>query len=86
MGGGSGSQKGIRRFGLHQGLRPGYISPPLGLEFGPDTSLAADKVIFLQIPPDNSSIHWDEHWRGSPGRWVRGQSLPLSYWGNARPL
>lgn len=67
-------------------------SPPLGMEFGPGISLTADKVIALQIPPDNNSIHWDEHWRGSPGN---GSGVPLGpngspprfyHWGDAEPL
>lgn len=81
VGGSGGFRKGTRGFGLCHGRRLGYFFPLLGLVFAPAIAAAADEGIALQIPPDDSSMQWDKHWRGSPNTSVRGLSLPLSYWG-----
>lgn len=77
--GGGSFQKGTQKVWFGHGLRSGYLFPPLGLDFGPDISLAANKAISLQTPSDSCTIWQDKHWRVNSDTWVRGPPLPLSH-------
>lgn len=76
--GGGSFQKGTQKVWFGHGLRSGYLFSPLGLDFGSDISLAANKAISLQTPSDSCTI-WQEHWRVNSDTWVRGPPLPLSH-------